>query len=156
MIPETEKTHNDLIDIMIDACQKVENVEVSPGEFEKQLVLDPKRVWLKTHIVNSNTFGRYVFEKENLLQKAAQCIYHMSKSRAEVIKQQIMGLCECYDYSIDAKSSECMSDKNNTRSTLIDKINRNKIEKHYTVEGEAKKTFMDGLLGREAKQESQE
>ena len=117
-------------------------------------MLNPKRVWYKTHIVNSPTFGRFVFELENFGNKAAQCFNNMSKARALVIASQIADLVESFNYSIDAKSSESLRDKNNTQTTLIDKINRYRIEKAYHVKGEMKKSFMDGMLGRDGQQEA--
>jgi len=79
----------------------------------------------------------------------------MYRARALVFAEQITEIVKSFKYSIDAKSSESIRDVNNTQSTLIDKINRNKIEKAYTIKGDAKKSFMDGLLGREAENEQQ-
>ena len=72
------------------------------------------------------------------------------------IRRQIYGIIESYKRSIDAKSSESRRDENNAQSTLIDKINRNKIEKIYSVKGEAKKSFMSGMLGRDGQAETQD
>jgi len=61
-IPESEKTHNDLIDIIIEASQTVEEVEEADGKFKKVLQLDPEKIYWKTHIVNSPTFAQFVFQ----------------------------------------------------------------------------------------------
>lgn len=155
MLSDIEKPTNDIVDMIIEGCQVIETVKQRDGTELKQLTLNPKKVWYKTHIVNSPTFGRYVLYREMLEDKSAQCFYHMSQERAHVMANQIIDLCESYDYSIDAKSSECLRDKNNTQSTLIDKINRNKIEKQYTIKDEMSKGIMDGFLGKKVNQDAQ-
>ena len=140
-IPETEKQHSDLIDLLTDACQTIELVETEDGHSTKQLVLNPKKIWYKTQIVNSNTFARFVLELENFANLAKDAYNNMSASRARVLAEQIMMRVESYNFSIDAKSSESIRDKNNTSSTLIDKINRNKIEKQYTLKEDMKRSF---------------
>jgi len=155
-IPESEKTHNDLIDIIIEGSQTIEEVEQADGKRQKQLVLDPEKIYWKTHIVNSPTFARLVFELKEFEHLSIQAFNFMYRARALIFAEQIAEIVKSFKYSIDAKSSESIRDINNTQSTLIDKINRNKIEKAYTIKGEAKKSFMDGLLGREAENESQD
>ncbi len=155
-IPESERTHNDLIDIIIEASQTVEEVEEADGKIKKVLQLDPEKVYWKTHIVNSPTFAQFVYQLKEFEHLGIQSFHFMHKNRAMVLAQQIFEKVKNYKYAIDAKSSESLRDMNNTQSTLIDKINRNKIEKAYTVKGDAKKSFMDGLLGREAEHEADE
>lgn len=154
MIQESDKPTNDIVDMIIEGCQSIETVKNRDGTESKQLALNPKKVWYKTHIVNSPTFGRYVLYREMLEDKASQTFFHMSQERAHVMANQIIDLCESYDYSIDAKSSECLRDSNNTQSTLIDKINRNKIERQYTVKDEVKRGIMDGFLGKKVQNDA--
>jgi len=156
LIPESEKTHNDLIDIIIEASQTIEQVEGVDGKMSKQLILDPEKVYWKTHIVNSPTFAQLVFQLKEFEHCAIQAFNFMHKDRAVVIAEQINEYVKSIKYAIDAKSSESLRDKNNTQSTLIDKINKNKIEKAYTVKGDAKKSFMDGLLGRAGEDEARD
>ena len=80
----------------------------------------------------------------------------MSKPRAVVMTQQIMAIGASFRRSMDAKSSESLRDKLNTQSTLIDKLNRTKSERAITLKGEMKKSFMDGMLGREGQRETEE
>jgi len=155
LIPESQKQHNDLIDIIIEASQKIQDVEGADGKVTKQMILNPETVYWKTHIVNSPTFARFVFELKEFENLASQCLNYMCKQRGLVMASIILDIVNSYRYSIDAKSSESLRDKNNTQSTLIDKINRNKIEKAFTVKGEAKKSLIDGLLGREAREETE-
>lgn len=156
MIPDSEKPTNDIVDMIIEGCQTIEIVKQRDGTEIKQLTLNPKKIWYKTHIVNSPIFGRFVLRREMLEDKANQCFFHMSRQRAQVMASQIMDLCESYDYSIDAKSSECLRDMHNTQSTLIDKINRNKIEKQYTIKDAAKQGMLDGFLGRKINHDAQQ
>lgn len=156
MIPEGSKAHNDLIDILIEAAQKVEEVDQPDGSKQKQMVADPEILWWKTNIVNSPHFGRFAYELKGFEHLAEQCYNNMSNPRAAVMAQQILAIASSFRRSIDAKSSESLRDKQNTQSTLIDKINRNKIEKAFTLKGEAKRTFKDALLGKEAEREMDE
>lgn len=140
----------------MEACQSVEEIEQPDGTKQKQLVLNPETVWWKTNLINAPTFGRFALELKEWERMATDAFDNMHKDRALSIARDIMDISTSYRRSIDAKSSESIRDKNNTQSTLIDKINRNKIEKAYTVKGEAKKTLLDGLFGREAEKEKEE
>lgn len=154
MIPETQKPTNDLIDFMTDACQTIEEIELQDGTTQKQLVLNPHKVWLKTHNVNSPTFGRYTFIRELLGNLAMQCDDFMCLKRAKVLAKHINEYGDALDFSIDAKSSECLRDKNNTQNTLVDKLGHTKVEKQYTIRGDAKKTFMQGVFGRDEEKDN--
>lgn len=136
--------------MIVEGCQSFETITHQNGSQTQELRINPKKIWYKTHIINSPTFGRYVLFREMLEDKASQCIFHMTRERAVVMSSQIMDLCDSYDYSIDAKSSECLRDKNNTQSTLIDKVNRNKIERQYTVKEDVKDGILAGFLGKKA------
>lgn len=80
----------------------------------------------------------------------------MSPQRAEVMSNQIMDIVTSYKRSTDAKSSESLRDKHNTQSTLIDKINRGKIERAITLKGEAKASMMDGFMGKDGNREEEQ
>lgn len=140
--------------MIVEGCQSLETISHQNGTQTQELRINPKKIWYKTHIINSPTFGRYVLFREMLEDKASQCQFHMTRERAIVMSSQIMDLCDSYDYSIDAKSSECLRDKNNTQSTLIDKVNRNKIERQYTIKDEVKSGILDGILGKRAQQDA--
>ena len=60
-----------------------------------------------------------------------------------------------YRRSIDAKSSESQRNAQNSQSTLIDKINKNKVERVYTMKDQAKKSLFDGFLGREREKDEE-
>lgn len=155
-IPDSQPKYSDLIDIMITASQVIDTVEDENGKPQKQSRLEPDKLWWKTHIVNSPTFGRFAKEFTDFENLAVQCFDNMSPERAKGMHDQIMAFCRSFRTSIDAKSSETLRDKQNSQSNLIDKINRNKIERAITLKGEAKRTFADSLMGREAEKTSEE
>lgn len=155
MSVEPDDRHNNIVAMLRDACTEIKPVKNDDGSYEHRLVLNPKKVWLKTHIINSPHFGRYTFFRETLEDKASQAKYHMSLERAAIFEEQLLDLCSSYDNSIDAKSSESVRDKNNIQSTLIDRLNRNLTEKRYTVKDEVKKGILDGFMGREVAKDAQ-
>lgn len=148
MNQDIENMRSDIIDLLDDGFQDVEIVE-NEGRIEKHLVLNTKRVWWNTRLVNSPTFGRMALELEMLQNKANQCLSNMSEPRASEMKQQIIDIVNAYRYSIDAKSSESRRDKNNTQSTLIDRLLHYRIEKQYTMKDETKKSLLSGFAGKD-------
>jgi len=156
MIPESQKQHTDLIDILIEGSQTIEEIEEPDGSKKKQLVLDPEIIWWKTGIINSPTFGRYAYELKEWERQAEECFDNMPRDRAYEMAKDILDFGKSHRRSIDAKSSESLRDKNNTQSTLIDKINKNKIEKAYTIKGEGQKSLLQGIIGRDQEKEDEE
>lgn len=149
VIPESQKENSDLIDLLTTSFQKIVTVEGEDGKPQKQLELETKRAWWQLHSVASNTLGRFALELENFERKALQAKYHMSKERADDFAENIMGIVDAYRSSVDAKSSESLSDKNNAIQTLIDKIKSNRAERRYIVKDEVKKGMLAGLMGRD-------
>ena len=137
------------MDLLVDACQIVEQVQNIDGSYTKQLMLDPEKAWWKTHLVNSPTFARFAFELKEFERMADDAYNNMTATRAEVIAKQIREIGMDYRYSIDAKSSESLRDKNNTQATLLDKMQKNRVERAYTVKGDAKNSFLQGLMGKD-------
>lgn len=156
VIPETQKTHNDVMDLLVDACQTVDAVQNIDGSITKQLMLDPEKAWWKTHLVNSPTFARFAYELKEFERLADDAYNNMAPSRAEIIAKQILSIGLDYRYSIDAKSSESLRDRHNTQATLLDKMQKNRVERAYTLKGDAKKSFMDGILGRDRERDDME
>jgi len=155
-IPESQKDHNDLIDILIEASQTIEEINTPDGKTEKQLLLNPEIIWWKTGIINAPTFGRFAFELKEWERQGPECFDNMYKDRAHEMSKDILAIGESYRRSIDAKSSESLRDKHNTQSTLIDKINKNKVEKAYTIKGEGRRSLMDGIIGRDQERDEEE
>lgn len=155
MIPESQKENSDLIDLLTTSFQKIVMVDTPDGKKEKQLELDTNRAWWQLHSVAANTLGRFALELEQFSRKADQARHHMSKERAEDFAMNIQGIVGAYRSTVDAKSSESISDKNNAVQTLIDKVKSNKIEKRYVMKDEAKKALGEGWFGKRASDDSQ-
>lgn len=152
VIPEAEQQNNHVIDLISTAAHHMEEVE-REGVMEKTLVLDPESLYWATRSVNSNTFGRFVYELKNLETLAFEAVNHMTLKRATVFREQILRLVDAYKKSIDGKSSESIRDKHNSQLTLIDKLSKNKQERVITMPDELKRSFMSGLMGKEAQRE---
>jgi hypothetical protein len=144
------------MDLLVDACQTVDTVQNVDGTYTKQLMLDPEKAWWKTHLVNSPTFARFAYELKEFERLGGDCYNNMSAPRAEVIAKQILDIGMDYRYSIDAKSSESLRDRHNTQATLLDKMQKNRVERAYTLKGDAKRSFMDGILGRDRERDDME
>lgn len=147
---------NDAIDFLIDGMQDVvEKQNLETGEMEKTLEFNPKIPWYQGHNIN-RPFGEYARKIEKWENNAKLCKTKMSPEPAEELARDIILKLNEYKRGIDGKSSETWRDKNNNQSStfqiLADKTDR----KLYNVKGDGKKTFLDGLLGRQASQEREE
>lgn len=155
MIPEGTPKYNDLIDIVIQASQKTVDVQQKDGTITKEQILDEDTVWWKTNSVAANTFGRFAFELKELERCALRAPDNMCEERARNLGYEIMEIGISYRRSIDAKSSESQRDKQNSQSTLIDKINKNKVERVYTMKDKVKGSLFDSIIGRDAERDSE-
>jgi len=77
----------------------------------------------------------------------------MPYERAQVIAQEILSIGKSYRRAIDAKSSESRRDKHNSKSTLLDKMGKNKVERVYTQKGDVKRSMFDSFLGKKQEQD---
>lgn len=155
LVPEGQPKYNDLIDIIIESAKKEVDVPQIDGTTAKQIIIDSEVIWWKTGSVNSHMFSRFAFELKEFERMATEAFTHMSKDRARIFGHQIIDIGTSYRRSIDAKSSESLRDANNSQSTLIDKVNRNKIEKVYTAKGELKRSAIDAIMGRDKAKDSE-
>ena len=89
-IPQTEAQHKELLDIIMQSCQRREDIPLEDGTVQKNLVTDPKTVWYKSLHVASSKLGRFVFELETFSNLAAQAPHHMSKEKAKAFSDQIL------------------------------------------------------------------
>lgn len=151
MIPEGQQRFTDLVDIVISASSKTVDTPQKDGSTIKEQVIDDDTLWWKTLTVNSNTLGRMAYELKEWERMAFQCSANMCAERAQQMASEIMEIGLSYRRSCDAKGSESQRDRENSQSTLVDKINRNKIEKVYTAKGERAKSILDGFLGKDAR-----
>lgn len=125
------------------------------GTITKEQIIDDDIVWFKTGSVNSNTYGRCAYELKEWEREGYQALNNMSPERAHQYQTEIREIGISYRRSIDAKSSESQRNAQNSQSTLIDKINKNKVEKVYTMKDQAKKSLFDGFLGREREKDDE-
>lgn len=154
-LPETQKEVNDLIDVIIKASHNVEEVRQEDGSMAKQLVMDPESIWWKTGLINSPTFGRFAYILKEWERQATDALDNMYIDRAIEIGRDILDIGKSFRRSIDAKSSESLRDKYNTQATLIDKLIRKRVEKAYTVKGAAKRSMIDGIIGRDQERDQE-
>lgn len=147
--PEGAPKYNDLIDIIIQSSQKSVEIEQKDGSKTTEQILDEDTVWFKTGSVAANTYGRFAFELKEWERLAMLAINNMSLERSLQLAHEVMEIGISYRRSIDAKSSESQRNSQNSQSTLIDKINKNKVERVYTMKDNAKRSLFDGFLGRE-------
>ena len=132
-----------MIDVIMSAWQKTIGIEQKDGTITKEQYLDEDILWWKTGPIASPTFGRMAYVLKEWERKALSCLQNMCPERAQIYGQEIMEIANSYRRSIDAKSSESLRDKNNSMSTLIDKINKNKVERVYTMKDQMKKSLID-------------
>ena len=154
-IPEGQQKYTDLVDIVISSSSKTVDVPQKDGSVTKEQIIDEDTLWWKTLSVSANTLGRMAFELKEWERTAFLAFNNMCRERAKQIAEEIVEVGTSYRRSIDSKSSESQRDKDNSQSTLIDKINRNKIEKVYTAKGEAKRSMLEGFLGRDREREEE-
>lgn len=146
-IPETERQHQDFVDIMIEAVKSEKEVQDIQGLTKKEMIPDAKKLWYKTQIINSPTFARFVFVLEEFGNMAHDAFNHMTFERANVLGNQIFRKINSYNFSIDAKSSETVQDKHNNRGSLVHLMTNKTIEKKFTMKDEMKKGLAAGWFG---------
>jgi len=154
IIPESEKTITDMVDVVLESWKEPQTVEMEDGKFKVERVINERRAWWQTHHIGTNSLGRFALERENLGNLFKNAAYHMTSYRADSLQKQGLMLCQAYDYSIDAKSSECLRDNNNAQMTLLSMLAKAKTERQFSVKGEINKSVMDGILGRKANEQA--
>ena len=149
MISDSQRDDQDLVELLKTSFQKPVIIKDENGRDVSALEMDTNRAWWQLHSVASNTLGRFALELEEFARKAVQAKRHMSRERAKDFSENILGIVESYRSTVDAKSSESISEKNNSIQTLMDKIKSNKIERRYVVKDEVKKGLFSGFVGRD-------
>lgn len=144
---ETQKSHQDVMDLLVDACQSIDVVRNQDGSFSKQLMLDPEKAWWKTLLINAPTFGMFAKVLRNFEGMGEDAPNHMAGPRAEVLADQIKRYCLDYRYSVDAKSSETLRDKHNTQQSLLDKMNKSSVPHAVNPKDEAGRSIWSGITG---------
>ncbi len=151
MTQDSPPERADFIEMLMDSCRiPVKRIDENGREII-QLELDTKKLNYKTQLVNYPSFGAFVKEKENLENLIFDVFNYTSPARAEQWSKIILRRVKMYDYSIDAKSSETLRDKNNSQSALTHILTRNKAERAITIEEATKHSIMDAIRGKEKK-----
>ncbi len=141
--------HNDTVDIVFQSVQKTSYVVNEEGNTVSTQVMDDLALWFKTLTVSSNKLGQLAFEMMEFLRNGACARTNMCIERSTQWENECAEVFESVKKSLDAKSSESIRNHDNSQSTLIDKINRNSVEKIYTMKDIAKKSLWSSILGKE-------
>ena len=153
---DSKDKRNDAIDFLIDGYQDVswkQNPET--GELEKVAEFNPKIPWYQGHNINA-PFGIYAKKIEKWENIAEQCKTMMSPEPAEELAKDALLILNEHKRGVDGKSSETWRDKNNNQASTFQILANKTDRKIYTVNGEAKKSFLSGLLGNDGESERQE
>lgn len=151
VIPDASPRYNDLVDAIIQHATKIVEVENDDGTKTMQEIIDDEIFWWSTLDVNSEKFSRFAFEVKEWERQALIAFDNMPKERAIQTGRDIIEIGKSWRRSMDAKGSESRRDKHNAKSTILDKIGRNKVERIYTQKGQIEKGFTDSFLGRKQK-----
>lgn len=145
--PREAPPSKDLLDIILQASQTQQEIMQVDGSTKTEQVVNSEIVWWKTLMVGSNTLGRFAFELKEFERMAFEAFNNMSRDRAKDFAHTVIDIGTSYRRSLDAKSSESVGiNKENSISTLVDKINRSQVEKIYTAKGQVSKNFLNDLL----------
>lgn len=150
-----EQNHKDITSLLKDGLTMPVPVIGPDGQPAIEWRVDGKSAWWKTHNINSSRFGLLAESVESLEALANDAEYNMSAPRAAVIREQILGIVNVLRKSIDAKSSETMRDKRTAQTSLTDKYLKNKQERVIDLKGEAKRSLMDAITGKEAEKSTE-
>lgn len=147
MIGEGDKEHQDYHDFLIEACKKPVQVLQPDKTYKIEYHVDNKIARYKSQLVNYPGFSRFVFETERLENIAYDLPNHMTEERAKPIYDQIMNYVNSLRYSMDAKSSEIVRNKDNTQSSLTHLMLKRTIERNYNAKEEMKQSALSGMFG---------
>jgi hypothetical protein len=153
-MPESDKTVLDMVDVLLESWKVPHEIKLEDGQVKIERIIHDRKAWWQTHHIATSSLGDFAKERENLGNLFRLASYHMTETRAKALVQQGMLLCQTYDYSIDAKSSECIRDQNNTQLTVLSMLAKMKMERTVQVKGEVQKSFMDSLTGRKVDEAS--
>ena len=137
------------MDIVFQSVQKTIEEKNDEGKITKVQIMDELALWCKTLSVASNKLGQLIFEMMEFTRNGLNAHNHMCKERADLWVSDTLAVVESVKKMLDSKSSESLRNNQNSQSTLIDKINKNSVEKIYTMKDTAKKSLWDSILGKE-------
>jgi hypothetical protein len=141
--------HNDTVDIVFQSVQKTITNKDDEGKIITSQVMDDLALWCKTLTVSSNKFAQLIFEAMEYVRSGMSAKNNMCSERAAIWEQETIEIFESIKKACDAKSSESIRDHDNSQSTMIDKINRNSVEKIFTMKENSKKSLWSSIMGKE-------
>ena len=147
MLQQGPPKPNDAIDMIMQSVERVVTSEDDNGQIVQTMVPDNWSLWWKTQMVNHPIFARLAYKVCKLENLARNLKYSMCAERAAVMETQIMGYVAAIKYSIDAKSSETIRDKDNSQTNLMFLMNRQHMEVTKTFKGDMKEAGRMGFLG---------
>jgi hypothetical protein len=156
MLPEADKEHQYFLDFLSDACKKPVRKPQSDGTFVIEQEVDWKKPYYKLQNINYPGYSRMVFETERLEGMANDLFNRMAPERARVIFEQIMSYVDSIRYSMDAKSSETVRNKDNTQSNLTNLLTKIRVDRNYSTTEEMKKSAFSALFGDKDKDAQQQ
>ena len=151
---ESDNTVIDMVSVLLESYKKPQYVTGPDDKVRVERVIDEHRVWWQAHHIGTNHLGTFAKQLEGLRNLANNAIYHMSATRARTVQDQLLKIVGAYEYSIDAKGSESRIDDHNTNQTVLAMLAKAKTERQYTLKGDVKQGFMDGIMGRKANEGS--
>jgi hypothetical protein len=154
--PEGQSKHNDLIDAVITSSQSTIDIPQKDGTITKEQILNEKTIWTKLLQVASNTLGQMIFFLEEWVRAANDAPRNMCRERCADIQHDIIEVDQSFRRALDAKGSESIGvNKQNSQTTLLGMIGKNKQERVYTMKDMAKKSLMDSILGRDIEKDGE-
>ena len=145
--------HNDTVDIVFQSTQKTIEKENDEGKIEYLQILDDLSLWCKTGNVASNKGSQVIYQMMEFMRIGLTADKHMCRERAKIWRDDTLAIVESIKKTIDFKSSESVVDHQNKQSTLIDKINKNSVEKIYTMKNTKGKSLFDTILNRDVEKD---
>ena len=140
---------NDTVGVILQSVQRSKQVEDDDGKITIIQYMDDLALWCKTLSVASNTLAQLIFELMEFIRNGLRAIHNMSLERAMIWQHDAIEIAESVKKALDSKSSESMRNKDNSQSTLIDKINKNSVEKIFTMKDNAKNSLWSSIMGKE-------
>jgi len=140
-----------LVKGVITSCQTNKIVETKNGELVNEQILNDNAFWTKMHSVASNTFGHTIYELNEWERTGNDAPRNMCSERAEDIMRDVFEIGQSMRRAIDAKSSESIGiNKTTSNTTILGMMGKNKQERVITLKDQAKKSLLNGFLGRES------
>lgn len=153
---EDGSSTNDTVGIVLQSVQRSKQVEDDDGKITIIQYQDDLALWCKTLSVASNTLSQTIFELMEFIRNGLSARNNMCLERAMLYEHEAIEIGESVKKALDSKSSESMRNKDNSQGTLIDKINKNSVEKIFSIKGETKRSLWDSIMGKEKEKLSDE